>query len=154
MGEARWFAIHRRCRRHGGVKPASAGVGLTLAPCWATGVARLFPARAGGEQVAELLTDEARVSALNWSELHQKLAWYGLAADDLTAALLTLGVQVEPFSRDDRGSRVEAVPPDAMAGRRIASLTGPALRSLGGLTCRCIRPTENGPAPTSAPTFG
>jgi len=60
-----------------------------------------FRQEPGGEQVAELLMDEARVSALNWSELHQKLTWYGLAADDLTASLLTLGVQVEPFNRAD-----------------------------------------------------
>lgn len=60
-----------------------------------------FRQEPGSEQVAELLTDEARVSAPNWAELHQKLTWYGLAADDLTAGLLTLGVQVEPFSRDD-----------------------------------------------------
>ncbi len=60
-----------------------------------------FRQEPGGEQVAELLTDEARVSALNWSELHQKLAWYGLAADDLMASLRTLGVQVEPFNRAD-----------------------------------------------------
>ncbi len=60
-----------------------------------------FRREPGGEQVAELLTDEARVSTLNWSELHQKLTWYGLAADDLTASLRTLGVQVEPFNRAD-----------------------------------------------------
>jgi len=80
----------------------------------------------GAEQVRGLLRD-ARVSALNWSEVHQKLTTYGLDADHLTAGLLTLGVQVEPFGQAD-----------AVVASKLYPLTRPGGVSLADRACLAL----------------
>ncbi len=74
-----------------------------------------FRQEPGAEQVRGLL-DRARVSALNFSEVHQKLSAYGMAADDLTAGLLILGVRVEPFSQADAVAASNLYPQTRVGG--------------------------------------
>lgn len=74
-----------------------------------------FRQEPGADQVRGLL-DGARVSALNWSEVHQKLIALNLDADDLTAGLLTLGVQVEPFGQADAVAAAHLYPSTRAGG--------------------------------------
>jgi ribonuclease VapC len=53
-----------------------------------------------GADVVEELLDDGRVSAVNWSEVLQKLAQKGADPADANALLL-LGVEIEPFTAVD-----------------------------------------------------
>lgn len=66
----------------------------------ASAMLALLQQEPGGERVAELL-DGATVSAVNWSEVRQKLAQYGADVDTVTGGLRALGVSVEPFTEVD-----------------------------------------------------
>lgn len=54
----------------------------------------------GAGMVAEHMDADAAVSAVNWSEVVQKLAYRGKDAGQLAAWVLALGPQVEPFDRE------------------------------------------------------
>ena len=54
----------------------------------------------GADQVTHLLPDGS-VSAVNWSEVWQKLAQRSVDADRVTARLRTLGLRVEPVTEAD-----------------------------------------------------
>lgn len=90
-----------------------------------------FRREPGAERVRALLRD-ARVSALNWSEVHQKLNAYGQDADNLTAGLLTLGVEVESFSQADAVAASNRYPLTSSGGVSLADRACLALaRRLG-----------------------
>ena len=55
----------------------------------------------GASRVHEFLDGVARCSAANWSEVAQKVPQYGLGWPAARAALLTLGIEVEPVTADD-----------------------------------------------------
>ena len=67
----------------------------------ASALLALLQREPGAEAVAEVL-DGAVVSAVNWSEVLQKLAQRGIApGSPMPASLQALGLRVEPFTVDD-----------------------------------------------------
>ncbi len=86
-----------------------------------------FRQEPGGDVVADLLTSEARVSSLNWSEVHQKLGRLGLDADMLTTRLLDVGVKVEPFDQAD-----------AVVASKLYRATSPGGVSLADRACLAL----------------
>ncbi len=86
----------------------------------------------GGERVAELL-DGAAVSAVNWSEVRQKLAQYGADGETVTAGLRALGVSVEPFTEVDADRAAWLYPLTKARGLSLADRSCLALAfRLGG----------------------
>ena len=59
-----------------------------------------------GAEVVEGMLDGGRVSAVNWSEVLQKLAQKGADPGE-ASALLLLGVEVEPFTAVDAARAAE-----------------------------------------------
>ena len=67
----------------------------------ASAILALLYREPGADAVEEVL-DGAAVSAVNWSEVLQKLAQRGLdPASATVAALQELGMRIEPFTADD-----------------------------------------------------
>jgi ribonuclease VapC len=67
----------------------------------ASAILALLYREAGADAVEEAL-DGGAVSAVNWSEVLQKLAQRGLRSGSATvAALQELGLRIEPFTPDD-----------------------------------------------------
>lgn len=56
-------------------------------------------AEPGAPLVADELNADCEISAVNWSEVLQKIAHRGGPADQLSAWVLALGPRVEPFDR-------------------------------------------------------
>lgn len=94
-------------------------------------------AEAGHEAVPPLL-QEAHVSAANWSETMQKIAFHGGDADRQGALLVVLGVTVEPLTRED-----------AERAARLYPATRPAGPSLGDRCCLALAERLQAPALTA-----
>lgn len=78
------------------------------------------------------------ISAVNLSEVHQKLAQHGVDADRTLRQLLALGLQVEPFGTLD-----------ASAAARLWPLTRSAGLSLGDRACLALARRLDLPAVTA-----
>jgi ribonuclease VapC len=75
--------------------------------------------REPGADVVEEVLDGAVVSALNWSEVLQKLAHRGLgAASSTVGALQELGLRIEPFTLVDARRAAELCQTDLSLGGR------------------------------------
>lgn len=91
-----------------------------------------------GAPVVEAHLDGAVISAVNFAEVHQKLAQHGVDADRTTRRLRVLGVRVEPFS-----------PADAVIASRLWPLTRAAGLSLGDRCCLALAARLAAPAVTA-----
>ena len=95
----------------------------------------------GAEVVAPYLAS-GTISAVNVSEVHQKLAQYGADADRTISRLRTLGMRVEPVVLDD-----------AVAAARLWSVTRAAGLSLGDRCCLALAARLDVPAVTADGTW-
>lgn len=91
----------------------------------------------GAEVVAPHLTS-ASISAVNVSEVHQKLAQYGVDADRTITRLRTLGLRVEPVVLED-----------AIAAARLWPATRAVGLSLGDRCCLALAARLDVPAITA-----
>ncbi|MDN5916049.1 MAG: type II toxin-antitoxin system VapC family toxin [Pseudonocardia sp.] len=91
-----------------------------------------------GADVVQNHLDDAVIGAVNFAEVHQKLAQHGVDADRTTRLLRTLGVRVEPFDADD-----------AITASRLWPLTRSAGLSLGDRCCLALAARLAGPALTA-----
>ncbi|MEJ2871666.1 type II toxin-antitoxin system VapC family toxin [Actinomycetospora sp. OC33-EN08] len=94
-------------------------------------------AEVGAAVVAGYLATAA-ISAVNLSEVHQKLAQYGVDADRMTDRLRVLGVRVAAFDADD-----------AVAAARLWPSTRSAGLSLGDRCCLALASRLDGFAVTA-----
>lgn len=91
----------------------------------------------GAEVVIPHLTS-ATISTVNVSEVHQKLAQYGVDADRTTTRLRTLGLRVEPVVLED-----------AIAAARLWPATRAVGLSLGDRCCLALAARLDVPAVTT-----
>ncbi|MBW0106054.1 type II toxin-antitoxin system VapC family toxin [Pseudonocardia sp. KRD291] len=103
----------------------------------ASAVLAWLQAEPGAEVVASHL-DDAVIGAVNFAEVHQKLAQHGVDADRTTRLLRTAGVRVEPFDADD-----------AIAASRLWPATRSAGLSLGDRCCLALAARLGRPAVTA-----
>ena len=80
-----------------------------------------------GADVVQTHLDDAVICAVNFAEIHQKLAQNGVDADRTTRLLRTAGVRVEPFDADD-----------AIAASKLWPTTRKAGLSLGDRCCLAL----------------
>lgn len=126
-------------------RSSSARPGTPLDPDTTTGPAVLdasavlawLQSEPGAEVVQSHLGD-AVVGAVNFAEIHQKLAQHGVDADRTTRLLRTLGVRVEPFDAAD-----------ALTASRLWPATRAAGLSLGDRCCLAVAARLGGPAVTA-----
>lgn len=91
----------------------------------------------GAQVVAEHLDADATVSAVNWSEVVQKIAHKGKDPEQLGEWVLALGPQVEPFDRVGAYAAAALYPATAAFGLSLgdrACLALAKLRSVPALT--------------------
>ncbi|MBC3189509.1 type II toxin-antitoxin system VapC family toxin [Pseudonocardia sp. C8] len=91
-----------------------------------------------GAAVVTDYLDAAVISAVNLSEVHQKLAQHGVDADRTIRQLRSLGVGVRPFDTAD-----------ALAASRLWPATRPAGLSLGDRCCLALAARLDAPAVTA-----
>ena len=103
----------------------------------ASAVLAWLQGESGADVVAAHL-DDAVIGAVNFAEVHQKLAQHGVDADRTTRLLRTAGVRVEPFDADD-----------AIAASRLWSATRSAGLSLGDRCCLALAARLSRPAVTA-----
>jgi len=91
-----------------------------------------------GSEVVEPLLEQAGISAVNWSEVHQRAVLHGVDVAGLRGDLEALGLEVVPFDADD-GERAA----ELWTGTRKAGL------SLGDHACIALALRLGVPAVTS-----
>ena len=91
----------------------------------------------GADTVTPLLAD-ASISAVNWSEVAQRLAQYGASATLTAGRLRALGVRVEPFTAED-----------ALAAAALWRATHTGGLSLGDRACLALAQRLSRPAVTA-----
>lgn len=95
----------------------------------------------GAEVVTPYLTS-ATISAVNVSEVHQKLAQHGVDANRTITRLRTVGMKIEPVALDD-----------AIAAARLWPVTRAAGLSLGDRCCLALAARLDVPALTADGTW-
>ncbi|GAA4830975.1 PIN domain-containing protein [Actinomycetospora corticicola] len=103
----------------------------------ASAVLAWIRAERGADVVAPHLPT-AVISAVNVSEVHQKLAQYGVDADRTISRLRTLGLAVEPVGLED-----------ALVASRLGASTRSAGLSLGDRCCLALAARLGLPAVTA-----
>ncbi|MGI8576516.1 MAG: type II toxin-antitoxin system VapC family toxin [Nocardioidaceae bacterium] len=96
----------------------------------------------GTQMVVEHLDEHAMISAVNWSEVVQKVAHKGKDAQQLGEWVLALGPQVEPF---DRGA--------AYAAAALFPTTSRFGLGLGDRACLTLATFRNVPVLTADQTW-
>ncbi|MFC5992847.1 type II toxin-antitoxin system VapC family toxin [Pseudonocardia hispaniensis] len=91
-----------------------------------------------GAEVVQGYLDDAVISTVNLSEVHQKLAQHGVDADRTVRRLRTLGLRVEPLGIED-----------ALTASRLWPATRQAGLSLGDRCCLALAARLDSPAVTA-----
>lgn len=84
----------------------------------------------GHETVAEQLRPGAMMSAVNWSEVLQKIAARGADPDQLGDRILALGLQITPFGPADAAATAKLYPHTRSSGLSLADRACLALAHL------------------------
>lgn len=126
--------------------PAGPGAEPPVSPAPSAGAPAVLDASAvlawlrdeSGADVVQSHLDAAVISAVNLSEVHQKLAQRGVDADRTVAQLRTLGIRTEPVGAAD-----------AITAAKLWPATRAAGLSLGDRCCLALAARTGGPAVTA-----
>ncbi len=86
----------------------------------ASALLALTQRESGAGRVAALLDAGAVVSAVNWSEVRQKINHYGADAATVASGLQALGVSVEAFTERDAAVAADLYPATKARGLSLA----------------------------------
>ncbi|MGJ7908658.1 type II toxin-antitoxin system VapC family toxin [Actinopolyspora sp. H202] len=86
----------------------------------------------GHEHVTEQLAAGAVISAVNWSEVSQKLAFQSGNAEQIGEMLVATGLRIEPFGADDARRAARLYPHTRAAGLSLGDRSCLALAARFG----------------------